>query len=170
MVALQNAEDRGYSSSDRDYGSIGYGGDERGDLSNLQFALEALTLTELDPNSELYAKAKVFLQRTQNLRKVNDFKARVRHPETGEWQTVESGDDGGASYYPGNSPAGYITLKDGTTQQLRADLMAPMALEDRADKLRIKAAALLGADHAGSLWNAAQGQTLSGFKDQLVMS
>ena len=63
-----------------------------------------------------------------------------------------------------------ITLKDGTTQHLRADLMAPMALEDRADKLRIKAAALLGADHAGSLWNAAQGQILSGFKDQLVMS
>ena len=32
ILAIQNTEDRGYSSTDRDYGSIGYGGDERGDL------------------------------------------------------------------------------------------------------------------------------------------
>src|SRR5690606_9228026 len=48
LLALQTVEP-GYARSDRDYGSIGYGGDERGDLSNLQFSLEALRLTGLDP-------------------------------------------------------------------------------------------------------------------------
>ena len=45
LLAIQNVERRGYQPSDRDYGSIGYGGDRRGDMSNTQFALEALRLT-----------------------------------------------------------------------------------------------------------------------------
>ena len=113
ILAIQNTEDRGYSSTDRDYGSIGYGGDERGDLSNVQFALESLRNSGLDESHEAFAKAIVFLQRTQNLRAVNDFKARTR-TDTGDWQEVVSGNDGGAAYYPGNSPAGYIDLPDGT--------------------------------------------------------
>jgi squalene-hopene/tetraprenyl-beta-curcumene cyclase len=113
ILAIQNIEDRGYSSADRDYGSIGYGGDERGDLSNLQFAMESLRNSGLEENHEAFAKAIVFLQRTQNLRSVNDFKARTR-TESGDWQEVVSGNDGGAAYYPGNSPAGYIDLPDGT--------------------------------------------------------
>jgi squalene-hopene/tetraprenyl-beta-curcumene cyclase len=113
ILTIQNTEDLGYSSNDRDYGSIGYGGDERGDLSNLQFALESLRNSGLDEGHEAFAKAIVFLQRTQNLRAVNDFSARTR-ADTGEWQSVVSGNDGGAAYYPGNSPAGYIELPDGT--------------------------------------------------------
>lgn len=113
ILAIQNTEDRGYSPGDRDYGSIGYGGDERGDLSNLQFAMESLRNSGLEENHEAFAKAIVFLQRTQNLRAVNDFKARTR-TESGDWQEVVSGNDGGAAYYPGNSPAGYINLPDGT--------------------------------------------------------
>ena len=30
------------------------------------------------------------------------------------WRRTTSGDDGGAAYYPGNSPAGYVELPDGT--------------------------------------------------------
>jgi squalene-hopene/tetraprenyl-beta-curcumene cyclase len=113
VLFIQNAEERGYGPADRDYGSIGYGGDERGDLSNLHFALEALTETGLDKQHEAFAKALVFLQRTQNLQKYNDYTARTRDDTTGQWENVRSGDDGGAAYYPGNSPAGYVTLPDG---------------------------------------------------------
>lgn len=113
LLFLQNVDDKGYSPSDRDYGSIGYGGSERGDLSNLQFALEALTKTGIDKQHEAFQKALVFLQRTQNLRNVNTYNARTRDEE-GNWENVGSGNDGGAAYYPGNSPAGYLTLADGT--------------------------------------------------------
>ena len=112
ILAIQNVEGREFAPSDRDYGSIGYGGDERGDLSNLQFAIEALRNTGLDENHEAFAKAVVFLQRSQNLRRYNDFKGRTR--EGGEWHDVAPGGDGGSAYYPGNSPAGYLELPDGT--------------------------------------------------------
>ncbi len=114
ILRIQNTEDRDYSESDRDYGSIGYGGDQRGDLSNLQFAIEALRKSGLQEDHEALAKALVFMQRTQNLREVNDYKERVRDGADGSWYEVTSGDDGGAAYYPGNSAAGYIELGDGT--------------------------------------------------------
>ncbi len=112
VLFLQNIEERGYGRQDRDYGSIGYGGDERGDLSNLQFSIDALRRTELDAQHEAFQKALVFLQRVQNLKSVNDFRDRV--PGDDGWYEVASGDDGGAAYYPGNSPAGYLELADGT--------------------------------------------------------
>jgi squalene-hopene/tetraprenyl-beta-curcumene cyclase len=111
ILGIQNVEDRGYARSDRDYGSIGYGGDQRGDVSNLQFAVEALRASGLEQDHEAFAKALVFLQRSQNLRAVNDFSGRVR--DEGEWIEVMPGDDGGSAYYPGNSPAGYVELPDG---------------------------------------------------------
>ncbi len=63
---------------------------------------------------EAFAKTLIFLQRTQNLIEVNDFKRKIRDPDSGEWRTVAPGDDGGAAYYPGNSPAGYIEQTDGS--------------------------------------------------------
>ncbi|MGC1505734.1 MAG: MmgE/PrpD family protein [Sulfitobacter sp.] len=63
-----------------------------------------------------------------------------------------------------------ITLTDGSIERLRHDLMTPMTLERRAQNLRGKAAALLGATHAEALWDAAQGQSLRDLLDQLVMS
>mgnify|MGYP001794860757 CR=1 FL=1 len=48
ILGIQNIESRGYTTSDRDYGSIGYGGDERGDLSNTVFALDALRSSGLE--------------------------------------------------------------------------------------------------------------------------
>ena len=115
ILMFQNTESGGYSPGDRDYGSIGYGNSQRGDLSNLHFSLEALRETGLPEDHEALKKAIVFLQRTQNLKSSNDFSGRVPHTDReGETLQVVSGDDGGASYYPGNSNAGYTVNPDGT--------------------------------------------------------
>ncbi len=147
LLGIQHTEDRGFTRSDRDYGSIGYGSSERGDLSNLQFALEGLHRTGLPKGHEAYTAAISFLQRTQNLREVNDFKARTRNPdEGGEWQTLTSGDDGGAAYYPGNSPFGYVELADGSKYPRSYGSMTYALLKAytlcgvKPDDVRIKAA------------------------------
>lgn len=116
ILAIQNCEATGSSPSDVEYGGVGYGSKgERSDLSNLQFAISALRATGLDAKDEAFARAVVFLQRTQNLRSVNDQsgKLKVRNGDA-EPATMTAGDDGGAVYYPGESPAGYIELPDGT--------------------------------------------------------
>ena len=116
IVMCQNAEQGGYQRSDRDYGSIGYasGSNLRGDLSNLSFAIQALRESGMPANHEALQKALVFLQRTQNLKSVNDFAGKVSDPDrAGQSIDVAAGDDGGAAYYPGNSAAGYIVQPDG---------------------------------------------------------
>lgn len=114
ILMFQNAEAGGYERSDRGYGSIGYGGGQRGDLSNTQFSIEALRASGLPEDHEAMQKALVFLQRTQNLKSSNNFKGKIPHPnKQGESIEAVSGDDGGASYYPGNSAAGYIVQPDG---------------------------------------------------------
>lgn len=117
LLSFQNVERAGYARGDRDYGSIGYGGSQRGDLSNLHFALQALGETGLPKDHEAFAKAVVFLQRTQNLRSHNDWSGPSPDPEAdGQIREATSGDDGGAGYYPGNSSAGYVTLPDGRVE------------------------------------------------------
>lgn len=114
LLGFQNIEGKGYQSSDRDYGSIGYGDSQRGDLSNTHFALEALRATGLPADDEAFRKAVVFLQRTQNLKSVNTYSTKVPDPQhEGAMLDSTSGDDGGAGYYPGNSAAGYIVQPDG---------------------------------------------------------
>jgi len=114
ILAFQNSEANGYDRKDPDYGSIGYGNSQRGDLSNLHFSLEALRATGLPADHEAFQKALVFLQRTQNLKSTNDFSGKVKDPEReGQVLDVTSGDDGGAAYYPGNSAAGYLVQIDG---------------------------------------------------------
>ncbi len=114
ILGFQNIESSGYQRGDRDYGSIGYGNAQRGDLSNLHFSLDALRTTGLPANHEAFQKALVFLQRTQNLKSVNDFSGKVPDPDReGVVLDATSGNDGGASYYPGNSAAGYIVQPDG---------------------------------------------------------
>ena len=108
LVRLQADEGDGYSEGDRFYGGIGYGGDERPDLSNLQMALEALDAAGLESDDEAFQRALKFLQRTQNRSESNDTEI-----ETGKG-TIKSGDDGGAGYAPGDSKAGFDTLPDGT--------------------------------------------------------
>lgn len=66
LVQFQTDEDHNYTRKDKFYGGIGYGGDERPDLSNLQYALEGLKRTDFDPNSDVWAKAELFVRRCQN--------------------------------------------------------------------------------------------------------
>lgn len=108
LASIQSDEDQGYSEGDRYYGGIGYGGDERPDLSNLSMALDALVAAGAEPSDPALRKALVFLQRCQNRSESNTLVI----PEGGT--SIASGNDGGAGYAPGESKAGFATLADGT--------------------------------------------------------
>jgi squalene-hopene/tetraprenyl-beta-curcumene cyclase len=84
------------------YGGWGYGNHARPDLSNAQFALEALHDAGLKSDDPAFINALCFLNRTQNLKATNDQ----------PWAS----DDGGFVYTAangGDSEAGMITLPDG---------------------------------------------------------
>jgi squalene-hopene/tetraprenyl-beta-curcumene cyclase len=72
IVSLQNAEDRGVQKGDKFYGGIGYNKEQRPDMPNLQYALEALKASGLPENSPVWQKALQFVQRTQNRTESND--------------------------------------------------------------------------------------------------
>jgi squalene-hopene/tetraprenyl-beta-curcumene cyclase len=108
LIALQADEGEGYSDGDLYYGGIGYGGDERPDLSNLQMALEALNAAGVESTDASFQRALKFLDRVQNRSESNDTRV------TRDGKVIHSGDDGGAGYAPGESKAGLETLADGT--------------------------------------------------------
>ncbi len=108
LVALQADEAEGYSPDHPYYGGNSYGDEQRPDLSNVQFALEALAASGLDKGDAAYKRALVFLQRCQNRSESND----VKLVDT-DGKTIVSGDDGGAGYGPGTSKAGFVELADG---------------------------------------------------------
>lgn len=91
LVGLQADEGEGYTNKDKFFGGIGYGTDERPDLSNLQFAVEALRESGW-ADKKVYDNAVVFLTRCQNRSESNDQ----------PW----AGDDGGFVYAPNESKAG----------------------------------------------------------------
>ncbi|MEZ6021029.1 MAG: prenyltransferase/squalene oxidase repeat-containing protein [Planctomycetota bacterium] len=107
LLGLQADEGEGYSEGDRWYGGIGYGDDERPDLSNLQMALEALDASGLPKDHEAYQRAIKFLERCQNRSESNDISI-----QDGD-VIITSGNDGGSAYMPGDSKAGYVTLPGG---------------------------------------------------------
>jgi len=107
LLGLQASEDTGYSEDHPFYGGIGYGGDERPDLSNLQMALEALVASGVDQDDEAFQRAVKFLERCQNRSESNDL--RIEDGDT----VIVAGNDGGAAYFPGDSKAGYVELEDG---------------------------------------------------------
>ncbi len=108
LVRLQSDEGEGYSPDHPYYGGVGYGGDERPDLSNLQMALEALHTAGLAQDDPAWQRALVFLQRCQNRSESNDLRL-----ERGG-VVIRPGDDGGSAYAPGESKAGNLELPDGT--------------------------------------------------------
>ncbi|MBU0552436.1 terpene cyclase/mutase family protein [Myxococcota bacterium] len=123
LVGFQTDEDLKYKKTDKFYGGIGYGGDERPDLSNLQYALEALRKTDYDANSDVWAKADVFLSRCQNNSETNDQ----------DW----AGNDGGFVYAPGQSVAGGTTSYGSMTF---AGLKSLMFSKVKKDDPRVQAA------------------------------
>jgi squalene-hopene/tetraprenyl-beta-curcumene cyclase len=82
-------ESEGYDKSHRYYGGIGYGGDERPDMSNQFIALEAMRSAALDPKDPVWQKALTFICRSQNRSESNDQ----------SW----AGNDGGFVYMPGGN-------------------------------------------------------------------
>lgn len=110
LMATQADAGEGYSEEDKFYGGIGYGGDLRPDLSNLQFALQAIHDAEAGSDDAVYERALRFLERCQNRSETNT--GTYTDPDSGA--TVASGDDGGGTYAPGMSKAGVTRLADGT--------------------------------------------------------
>ena len=92
IKGIQLDETNGYESDHKFFGGIGYGGDERPDLSNAYMAVEALKVTSLDQNDPVWEKALVFISRSQNNSETNDL----------DW----AANDGGFAYMPGFSPHG----------------------------------------------------------------
>jgi squalene-hopene/tetraprenyl-beta-curcumene cyclase len=82
-------ESDGYQKDHRYYGGVGYGGDERPDLSNQFIALEGLRAASLDPKDPVWQKAMTFISRSQNRSESND-------------QTWAA-NDGGFVYMPGGN-------------------------------------------------------------------
>ncbi|MFT5286936.1 MAG: hypothetical protein ACI8TQ_003111, partial [Planctomycetota bacterium] len=108
LQKLQADEGEGYNPAHHFYGGVGYGGDERPDLSNLQMALEALSASGLKVGDPTFVKALRFLERSQNRSESNDISL------TEGVAKILSGNDGGGTYAPGDSKAGFMTLADGT--------------------------------------------------------
>lgn len=110
LELTQLDEGEGYSSEeDNYYGGFGYGSAERPDLSNSQFAIEALHAAGVPTDREAYTKAVEFLRRCQNLKETGPIP--VTRPDG---KVAVPGDDGGAQYRPGDSKAGDETNPDGT--------------------------------------------------------
>jgi squalene-hopene/tetraprenyl-beta-curcumene cyclase len=104
LLASQFDETRGVASTNASYGGIGYGKRERPDLSNMQWALEAIHLTEsMDTDKKRtwdlhWQKAIQFLQRCQNLPAYNDQ----------PWAKNATDQDlGGFIYMPGPPPVSF---------------------------------------------------------------
>ncbi len=109
--------------SSKYYGGIGYGGDERPDLSNQYMALEALKATATDEDDPVWDKALTFVSRAQNYSETNDQ----------EW----AGNDGGFVYMPGYSPHEGLNSYGGMTSAGLLSLL--FAGADKSDP-RVKAA------------------------------
>lgn len=107
LRTLQVDEGEGVSEGDRFYGGIGYNSHERPDLSNLHLALEALHATGTPADDPAYRKALKFLERCQNRSESNDVEV------VADGKTIVSGSDGGGTYLPGDSKAGFLELPDG---------------------------------------------------------
>lgn len=101
-------------SSDLSYGGFPYKQDQGqvSDLSNAQFAVQALADAGLPKDSEVWKRLVTYLSRVQNRSESNDIK--VPTEQDGEEIVVVSGDDGGAGYSPGTSKAGLVKRSDGT--------------------------------------------------------
>jgi squalene-hopene/tetraprenyl-beta-curcumene cyclase len=90
LVGHQIDEGEGYSPDHRYYGGVGYGGDERPDMSNVYLALEGLKAAATDPKDPVWQKALVFVSRSQNRSESND--------------QAFAANDGGFVYMPGWNP------------------------------------------------------------------
>ncbi|MHC4844839.1 MAG: prenyltransferase/squalene oxidase repeat-containing protein [Planctomycetota bacterium] len=112
LIAVQSDEGEGYrSDEDWYYGGVGYGGDQRPDLSNTQYAVEMVARAGTPSDHEFFEKARIYLERCQNHGEM----------DAGHWPRAEGGHlvkgvDGGATYMPGDSKAGEDQVGEGLYQ------------------------------------------------------
>jgi squalene-hopene/tetraprenyl-beta-curcumene cyclase len=123
LKGIQLDEKKEYPKEHQYHGGIGYGGDERPDMSNEYIAIEALKSTELDPNDPVWQKALVFISRSQNNSETNDQ----------AWAK----NDGGFTYMPGYSPNGETNSYGGMTH---AGLISLLFAGVEKDDPRVEAA------------------------------
>ncbi|MBN2440664.1 MAG: terpene cyclase/mutase family protein [Spirochaetales bacterium] len=118
LIRFQCDESEGYTEKDPYYGGIGYGGDERPDLSNTQLALEAIKSADdyeekysklISENAEnmetegtdtglYWKKALIFLARCQNVKEVNSMDYRTEDDGGFMYETGTYTDDRSHSY------------------------------------------------------------------------
>ncbi|MHC4578153.1 MAG: prenyltransferase/squalene oxidase repeat-containing protein [Planctomycetota bacterium] len=110
LLGLQRREEG------RAQGGIGYNKRQGADLSNAQFAIEALRAAGIPETHESMQRARAFLDRVQNRSEnpVNKGVAYELEDETHGKVKVVPGNDGSAGYEPGVSKAGLQRLPDGT--------------------------------------------------------
>jgi squalene-hopene/tetraprenyl-beta-curcumene cyclase len=113
LVASQIAGDE----ADLSYGGFPYkmGSANPVDLSNVQFAAQALADADLPKDHVVWRRIEKYLANVQNRSEVNKIRVE-REVAKGVKGTVVSGDDGGAGYAPGISKADYDKRPDGTYQ------------------------------------------------------
>jgi squalene-hopene/tetraprenyl-beta-curcumene cyclase len=131
FAAARRAEHRQVETKARDFlastqyadqpGEASYGGFpykdrqvQSADLSNFQFAIEALADAGLPSDHPVWERARTYLSRVQNRSESNDLVVTV---QVGDRETtMVPGDDEGAIYRPGASQAGVIERSDGTVE------------------------------------------------------
>ena len=103
---VQRAEDEA-----RVGGGFGYNTAGSADLSNTQYAIEAMRAAGIPDDDPQLQKALKYLERAQN-RTENEANKDAKYEMDGK--TVVPGNDGSAAYEPGVSKAGMRRLPDGT--------------------------------------------------------
>ena len=126
LTGHQIDESEGYKPDHRYYGGVGYGGDERPDLSNLYIALEGLKAAATDPKDPVWQKALVFVSRSQNRSESNDQ----------SW----AANDGGFIYMPGWNPPEYGGKTTSYGGMTAAGLISLLFAGVDKDDPRVKAA------------------------------
>jgi squalene-hopene/tetraprenyl-beta-curcumene cyclase len=125
IKAQQTDEQNGYRPEEKFYGGFGYGSSLRPDLSNSQYAIDALRASGLGPNDPVFVKAVKFIQRIQNRTESNDQPGAL--------------DDGGFAYYPGFSFAGGWTSTGSMTYAgIKSYLYADMDKNDPRIQAAVK--------------------------------
>jgi len=120
--------------SDFRYGGAGYGKNQRPDLSNTQFLVEALRAVGDGPNDEAIQKALVFVSRCQNLESEhNTTGLPLKNPDGGFYYTPASGGVSMADKTPEGGLRSYGSM---TYAGLKSMIYAGVGPEDP----RVKAA------------------------------
>jgi len=110
LAKHQIDEGEGYDRKHAYYGGIGYGGDERPDLSNQYLAMEAMRAAATDPKDPAWEKALVFLSRCQNRSESNDQPWAGNDGGFTYMPKADGSPHGGAASYGGMTHAGLIGL------------------------------------------------------------